>query len=48
MEYDESILNINNHNSYINKTIYTLQFDDNKNKYISYGKIRELYENLLL
>ena len=45
MEYDESILNINNHKSYINKTIYTLQFDDNKNKYISYGKIRELYEN---
>ena len=45
MEYDENILNINNYKSYINKTIYTLQFDDNMNKYISYGKIKDLNEN---
>jgi surface protein len=45
MEYEENILNINNHKSYINKTIYTLQFDENMNKYISYGKIKDLNEN---
>ena len=45
MEYDENLLNINNYKSYINKTIYTLQFDDNMNKYISYGKIKDLNEN---
>ena len=45
MEYDENILNINNYKLYINKTIYTLQFDDNMNKYISYGKIKDLNEN---
>ena len=45
MEYDDNILNINNHKSYINKTIYTLQFDDKMNKYISYGKIKDIIEN---
>ena len=45
MEYDENILNINNHKSYINKTIYILQLSDNKNKYISYGKIKDVNEN---
>jgi len=45
LEYDDNILNINNHKSYINKTIYTLQFDDKMNKYISYGKIKDLNEN---
>ena len=45
MEYDENILNINNHKSYINKTIYALQFGDNNNKYISYSKIKDLNEN---
>ena len=45
MEYNENILNINKHKLYINKTIYTLQFADNKNKYISYGKIEDINEN---